>query len=170
MKLRISARHIIASLSLVLAGFAACSDDPPPRGDGDDCLIGDPFEGSACECNGNECVCPSSGDCAIFCIASCSLQCAGSGNCDFDCGPDCEASCTGSGNCDIEVGPGSSVSCTGSGDCDVTCEGDCTVQCPGSGTCTIYCAEGAVCDFDSCSGNVEQCPLGVQVCQGNCPG
>lgn len=167
--LSVSIRHVIAALAVPLLVFAACGDDGPSGHDGD-CAIGDPIDGRDCECNGNECICPSTGDCAILCAAECDLQCAGSGSCEFDCGPDCAASCTGSGNCDIEVGSGSIVSCTGSGDCDVTCHGDCTVRCPGSGTCTIFCDPEVVCDFESCSGNVETCPDGVQVCQGSCPG
>ncbi|WP_437293043.1 hypothetical protein [Sorangium sp. So ce426] len=145
MRQHIRTHHVVALslLALLWGGIAACGDDPA-----DDCTVGDPNEGPTCECNGAECICPSSGDCAIFCTAECGLQCAGSGSCDFDCGPDCDIACTGSGNCTLTVGHGSTVDCTGSGDCDVVCKGDCDVRCPGSGDCVVHCEPGAVCTTD----------------------
>jgi hypothetical protein len=146
----------------------ACGDDDEPYGP-PPCRIGDPVEGLTCDCSGTECVCPSSGDCAISCVSECVLQCAGSGNCTFHCAADCQASCTGSGNCTMVVGNGSTVSCTGSGDCDITCEADCTVSCPGQGTCTVYCQPGASCGIADCPNAPESCPDDVLVCNGTCP-
>lgn len=119
-----------------------------------------------CECRGDECVCPSTGDCAVECVADCDLQCAGSGDCYFGCGDDCLTTCTGSGNCIIDVGEGSVVECTGAGDCDIACHGDCSVHCPGSGDCIVRCHEGVVCDFVACERNAIECPDGVLVCGG----
>jgi len=162
----------IAAASLCLlaaAGFAACGEDPP-RDDGL-CEPGDPTDGRDCEFVGSECICPSTGDCAIYCVDQCSLQCAGSGSCDFLCEDACDANCTGSGNCKVEVAHASTVSCTGSGDCDVICHGDCSVACPGSATCTVTCAPTAVCDINitNCSGEVTDCPENTSVCNGGCP-
>lgn len=146
MRQHIRTHHVVALslLALLWSGIAACGDDPPEH----DCTVGDPNEGPTCECDGADCVCPSSGDCAIFCVADCDLQCAGSGSCDFDCGPGCDVACTGSGNCVLTVGDGSTVDCTGAGDCDVACRGDCDVRCPGSGECVVHCEPGAVCTTD----------------------
>jgi hypothetical protein len=147
----------LAVLALVVAGLlfmAGCGKDT--------------CEG-ACECIGNECVCPAAGDCLIDCTADCDLQCAGSGDCDFLCGPGCLASCTGSGLCVVSIGDDSTVRCTGSGGCDVDCDGDCLVTCPGSGTCIARCEPGYECDIDSCSGGVLSCPDDVLVCNGPCP-
>jgi hypothetical protein len=158
-------------MSLCLVGaaalFAACGDDyePPP---GNDCTVGDPVEGPTCECAGDECVCPGSGDCAILCVEGCGLQCAGSGDCAFDCVDGCDVSCTGSGSCDLEVGHDSTVACTGSGDCDITCYGDCDVACPGSGTCTIRCGDDFDCTFTGCAETGETCANGDVVCNGSC--
>ena len=125
----------------------------------------------ACECVGADCVCPSTGDCAVNCIDACDLQCAGSGNCDFECGGGCLASCTGSGECEVDVGGSSTVECTGSGDCDVACHGDCTVRCPGSGDCIVRCDPDADCNMESCSGSVTDCGDGVSICgTAACPG
>jgi hypothetical protein len=171
----VTIRHIIAltaltALPLAALPFAACGDDPDF--DDDDCEIGSPLEGPTCECSGADCVCPSSGDCAINCIEGCNLQCAGSGSCDFFCIAGCNTECTGSGNCFVNVGDGSNVACTGSGDCDVLCEGECSVTCPGSATCTVGCAPNTTCSItiDKCSGSVTDCPDGVKVCNGGCPG
>lgn len=167
---RFAPRHIVALFALALGwgGIAACGDDPPP--DHYDCSIGDPLEGTTCECNGNDCVCPSSGDCGILCIDSCDLQCAGSGSCHFICDDACDVACTGSGDCLAEVGVASSIACTGSGDCEARCDGDCAVNCTGSGACTVRCAVGAVCTLEGCSGGpIQDCGNGVQVCGGACP-
>lgn len=80
-----------------------------------------------CECSGEQCVCPATGDCEVECVGHCDLQCAGSGDCYFGCGEDCLAECTGSGTCFVHVGERSSVRCTGSGDCEIACHGDCDV-------------------------------------------
>jgi hypothetical protein len=146
---------LVSTVTLVAALFAGGCHGSECEGD--------------CECRGTECQCPSSGDCLVDCAADCDLACTGSGDCDFVCGPDCAASCPGSGMCLLDVGAASSVSCTGSGGCDVACHGDCTVDCPGSGVCVARCAEGAVCTFDRCSGEVVECPGRVQVCNGSCP-
>lgn len=125
----------------------------------------------ACECRGAECVCPSSGDCAILCAADCDLQCAGSGNCDFECGDGCIADCTSSGLCQVDVGHASTVQCTGSGDCDIACHGDCTVRCPGSGDCIMRCEPDSTCNMEACSGEVTDCGGGISICGGTaCPG
>jgi hypothetical protein len=129
---------------------------------------GDDECAGACECSGLACVCPSSGDCFVRCIADCDLQCAGSGSCDFECGADCAVGCTGSGACVVTVGDASSVSCPGSGGCDVVCVGDCAVDCPGSGECIVECAIGAECLLERCEA-AQSCPDGVQVCNGPCP-
>ncbi len=155
----------LAALAMIVA---SCEDDPHDGGPYD-CAVGDPIEGRECECTGNECVCPSSGDCAVYCVDDCGLQCAGSGSCDFLCTYDCDVNCTGSGNCDVEVGQGSTITCSGSGDCDITCTGDCSVACPGSATCTVHCAVDATCQLEPCSGEVQQCPNDVQICNGGCP-
>jgi hypothetical protein len=126
-----------------------------------------------CKCSGNECICPSQGDCAIDCTEACDLQCAGSGNCDFVCNNQCEASCTGSGECLVAVGDDSTISCTGSGDCDITCTGDCVVECPGSGDCLMRCVnedEGAQCRFERCEGEIADCGENVSICgRSGCP-
>jgi hypothetical protein len=162
MKMRILAGLVATALAALAAvvPFGGCG--------GSACEPGDPNGGLSCECVGNDCICPSSGDCAILCTDLCDLQCAGSGNCDFVCGAGCLTSCTGAGNCLITVGPGSEVDCTGSGNCDIECEGDCTVSCPGQGTCTVHCAPDAVCEIDQCSDNVQTCPDGSVVCGGGC--
>jgi hypothetical protein len=170
---RFHVRHgLAAALFLGAVGlFAACDDDPPPYYYDGICEPGDPAGGRDCECIGSDCICPSSGDCAIYCVDNCSLQCAGSGSCDFLCDAACDVKCTGSGNCVSEVPHGSKVACTGSGDCDVLCHGDCSVACPGSGTCTVTCAPGAICDLEitNCEG-VEECAGGsTLVCNGGCP-
>jgi hypothetical protein len=163
--------RVFALVALTFATFISCGSDEDDYDDGAGvCRIGDPVLGRDCACNSNDCICPSSGDCALHCISFCSLQCAGSGNCEFDCGASCDTSCTGSGNCLIEVGPDSDVACTGSGNCDITCIGDCSVRCPGQGTCVVRCGPDATCAIEQCSGDVETCSDGVQVCQGNCPG
>lgn len=171
--MRMTFRHVAALFALSLAAFpfAACGSDPEFY-DLEDCEIGSPLEGSTCECSGADCVCPSSGDCAINCVEGCNLQCAGSGSCDFFCAAGCNTECTGSGNCDIDVGDDSNVACTGSGDCDVTCAGKCKVTCPGSATCTVGCAPNTTCTItiDKCSGEVQDCAGGVKVCNGSCPG
>jgi hypothetical protein len=141
------------------------------------CLVGatscggDDSEGCTgmCQCTGAECVCPDQGDCAVDCIDMCDLQCAGAGNCDFQCGPMCLASCTGSGACTVSAGDESTVACPGSGGCDVTCTGDCTVQCPGSGECDVHCPQGSTCNLEQCSGAVQSCADGLNVCNGVCP-
>jgi hypothetical protein len=141
---------------ILMASLVACGDDDPPSG-------GD------FECTGNDCVCPSSGDCRIHCDDECNLQCAGSGDCDFTCETPCAVACTGSGLCVMSVADASNVQCPGSGGCDVDCAGDCTVECPGSGACVARCEPGFVCTIERCSGNLETCAGGVQVCNGACP-
>jgi hypothetical protein len=46
------------------------------------------------------------------------------------------------------------------------------VTCPGSATCTVGCAPNSTCTItiDKCPGSVQDCPNGVKVCNGNCPG
>ena len=152
--------HTFRSLLLtafVLVAFTGCDDD-------DDC------EG-ACECIGDDCVCPASEDCYVDCVGDCDLQCAGSGACEFYCVDGCFAACTGSGPCFVAVGDDSVVECTGSGGCEVECNGDCNVDCPGSGDCLVHCDPDPAfaCDFDSCSGSVTECPDDILVCNGGCP-
>jgi hypothetical protein len=163
-------RSALLVCAVLALGATHCGDDGTYYGGSGpgDCSIGDPVEGPTCECSGDECVCPSSGDCAIYCIDSCGLQCAGSGSCEFDCIDGCDVSCTGAGNCDLEVGHDSTVSCTGSGDCDITCFGDCTIDCPGSGTCRARCADEYECNFFGCAEDGETCENGDVVCNGSC--
>lgn len=163
--------HLLAPatmLALTAMAPLACEDEET-LDDDDVCVPGDPHDGLNCECTGDDCICPSTGDCAIYCVDECSLQCAGSGNCEFLCVDDCVVACTGSGNCDSEVGPGSSVSCTGSGDCDVVCTGDCSVACPGSATCTVHCTPEATCTLENCSSEVHECAEDISICNGACP-
>jgi hypothetical protein len=119
-------------------------------------------------CNGNDCQCPSTGDCRIDCGDACDLSCTGSGDCAFSCGLDCLPTCPGSGQCDIATGDEGQVVCAGSGGCNVTCLGDCTVECPGSGLCTVECQPGFDCELTRCE-DALSCPNGVQVCNGVCP-
>lgn len=142
---RMRARAIIGFVAALNFGIVlGCYQDP-----------GLVCEDGECECAGNDCVCPSSGDCGILCTAECDLQCAGSGNCDFECGSDCVSECTGSGNCAVLMGPGSLGRCTGSGDCDFACTGPCAVECPGSGTCSLACPDNVA---------PEQCSNGDLAC------
>ncbi len=154
----------IAAFALHAAAAALLTFSAASCGDDDECV-------GACECRGAECVCPSTGDCLVQCVADCDLQCAGSGACDFECGDGCAASCTGSGECEVDVGAASTVSCTGSGDCDVACHGDCTVRCPGSGDCILRCEAGADCTMEACASDVTECPDGrTRICGGTaCP-
>jgi hypothetical protein len=147
-------RMWLPGLMLVASFTAVSCDNGPCTGD--------------CQCSGNECVCPSTGDCAVDCTDACDLQCAGSGDCDFACSNGCQASCTGSGECLVVAGDDSLISCTGSGDCDITCVGDCVVECPGSGVCIARCDAGFNCEITRCE-DVVSCPDGVQVCNGACP-
>lgn len=164
---------LAAAIYLAAAlGFWACADDPPPPPPADGvCEPGDPAGGLDCECVGDECICPSTGDCAIYCVDNCTLQCAGSGSCDFLCDAACDVACTGSGNCFSDVPGGSTIDCTGSGDCHTVCHGDCTVACPGSATCTVECAPMATCNLEitNCSGEIEECADGSLACNGACP-
>jgi hypothetical protein len=96
-------------------------------------------EDGHCECAGNDCICPQSGDCDIECTEDCDLQCAGSGNCAFSCGVDCAVDCTGSGNCEIAVDDASTIRCSGAGNCDIVCYGPCVIDCPGQGDCLLTC-------------------------------
>lgn len=112
-------------------------------------------EDGHCECSGNECICPASGDCSIECTADCDLQCAGSGNCEFACGDSCNIECTGSGNCALIMGPGSTGTCTGSGNCDFVCTGPCAISCPGQGDCTLACPDDA--PLQACSNKGMAC-------------
>lgn len=112
-------------------------------------------EDGHCECAGNDCVCPASGDCSIDCTADCDLQCAGSGNCDFICGDLCNVECTGSGNCGQTMGPGSTGACKGNGNCSFACTGPCSVTCPGSGDCELECPAEA--PLQTCSNDALAC-------------
>jgi hypothetical protein len=125
--------------------------------------------GGEFECSGADCVCPASGDCRVHCLDACNLQCAGSGACDFVCDEGCVAACTGSGLCVVSVADDSTVQCPGSGGCDVDCNGDCAIECPGSGDCIARCEPGFACSIERCSGSVQSCPNGIQVCNGPCP-
>jgi hypothetical protein len=139
-----------AMLTMLLAFgtglWVGCRDDHP------DAIC----EDGHCECEGNDCICPDSGDCDIECTADCALQCAASGNCIFACGDDCVTECTGSGNCEIDVGARSLVRCTGSGNCDVVCHGECTVECPGNGDCALSCVDD--------DGAYNECENGDRAC------
>lgn len=75
------------------------------------------------------------------------------------------------GFCSVDVGDDSDISCTGSGGCEVFCHGDCNIACPGSGVCLVHCDPDVefACDFDSCSGEVIECPDDILVCNGDCP-
>lgn len=147
---------ILLALTTALAAGCgdASDDDRDARGD--------------VTCEGTECQCPGTGDCAVDCHVDCDLACTGSGDCAFTCGAGCEASCPGSGACLVDVGDDSSVVCSGSGGCDITCDGDCSVECPGSGECIVRCEPEHTCDIERCEGAVS-CPDGVQVCNGECP-
>lgn len=122
------ARFLIPIVAFVLGAWVGCHDD-----------VDAACEDGHCECSGNDCICPASGNCDIECTADCNLQCAGSGDCAFACGDGCVAECTGSGNCLVDVGEGGVVRCSGPGDCDIVCHGACTVECPGSGECALAC-------------------------------
>jgi hypothetical protein len=160
----LSVRTILFSAFAAVAGFSvglACArDDAQCEG--------------ACECHGNDCVCPDEGDCALDCTGDCNLHCSGSGSCDFDCDENCNVRCTGNGPCIIDVGHGSDVTCPGNGLCDVACHGDCNVACS-SGTCIVRCLledEGAICELEPCSTDITECPDHpdhVRVCSGGCP-
>jgi hypothetical protein len=112
-------------------------------------------EDGHCECSGNDCICPASGDCSIECTADCDLTCAGSGNCDFICGDSCNIECTGAGNCALTIGPGSTGECSGSGNCAFVCAGPCSISCPGQGDCTLECPADA--PLQECSNNGMAC-------------
>src|SRR5690606_33436938 len=133
----------------------ACSDDT--------------HSGGAFECQGNECVCPASGDCWVSCVGSCDLQCAGSGACDFACGVECEVACTGSGVCVVSGGEAGSVQCPGPGGGAGHRVGDCVLVCPGSGDRLVRCDPSADCPLDHCIQDLVTCPSGVQPCSGPCP-
>lgn len=123
-------KHVLAGLAAFALGtWLGCHNDEPYAN----------CEDGHCECAGNDCICPASGDCDIECTDDCDLQCAASGNCAFSCGVDCLAECTGAGNCEIAVDDNSVVRCTGSGNCDIVCYGPCVIDCPGQGDCALTC-------------------------------
>ncbi len=130
-------RGALLTFACAAALAVACGDDD--RGGPVDANC----EDGHCECSGNECICPSTGDCDIDCLGDCDLECAGSGDCTFACGDGCAARCTNSGNCHVEVGDGGTVECTANGDCHITCLAQCSVWCTGSGECNVTCDDGS---------------------------